>query len=114
MERESWPTCANGLPIAPNPECYEECRKKTPRHDTHHLAFERRHYKSGLERSYRNAASMMIEMCQCKHSDLHSTYSEPEKPSVNAMRGVAQGLIKPMTEFQAGVELQIRSRDGTG
>lgn len=111
MKRERWPTDVNGLPIKPNPECYEVCPRRSPRTNEHHLAFERRHYKSSLERAFRLSPEMLVEMCQCKHADLHATYSEPDKPSVNAMRGVVQGLIKPMTEFQAGVELQVRSRD---
>lgn len=110
MIRQPWPT-ANGLPIVPNPECYEVCPKRSPRPNLHHLAHERRHYKTSLERAYRNSAAMIIKMCQCKHADLHATYSEPPKPDAQTMRDVIQGNIEPLNEEQSGVILQIRSRD---
>lgn len=110
MKREAWPT-ANGLPIAPSPECYEVCPRRSPHHNLHHLAHERGHYKTSLERSYRNTGAMILKMCSCKHSDLHATYSEPPKPDAQTMRDVIQGNLRPLTEEEAGITLQIRSRN---
>lgn len=109
MNRERWPT-VNGLPVVPDPECYEVCPNRSPFHNQHHLAFPRREHHSSLERSYRNAASMVVKMCMCKHQDLHATYSPPIKPSPDVMRQVIQGQLQPPTEAEAGVVLQIRPR----
>jgi len=110
MNRERWPT-ANGLPVMPSPECYEICPRRSEYQDNHHLAFPRREHRTSLERSYRNSAAMIIKICRCKHTDLHSTYNPPEKPDAQTMRDVIQGNLRPLTEEEADITLQIRSRD---
>jgi len=113
MEKPPYPSDVNGLPIMPTDlGCYEDCRRIKPRIDTHHLAFERRHYKTRNERNFRRAGAMLAEICVCKHVDLHCSYGEPEKPSDNAMHLVTRGLLIPKTDLQAGVILNIRRLDG--
>lgn len=111
MERPSYPVSELGLPVIPPIECYSVCLKGIKDTDKHHLAFNRKQYRSSLERAYRESSGMVIRMCMCRHRDLHSMYEPPRAPSEAVMKQVISGQVLPPTEAQAGVEVFIRERE---
>lgn len=109
-ERFPYPTDDRGIPVIPNDlQCYELCLKGAKQHNKHHLQ-NRSEAKNALERQYSNAASMIIKMCMCRHEDLHSTYAPPRKPNRAIMEAVARGEIVPLYAYEAGVEVNIRTK----
>lgn len=108
MERLPYPTDEKGVPVTPTNlnECYEMCLRGAKSTDRHHLAFERRNYKTTLEKRYRNCATMVVEACVCKHRELHDTYLPPEKPSTDVMYQVIRGQHEPVEQ-----EVFIRPRE---
>lgn len=108
MERYPYPTDGRGVPLLPDNlgECYDVCFLGCMSQDRHHLAFNSGEYRSGTERAYREAGSMVIKACICRHRDLHSTYYAPTKPDAQTMRGIAQDDLQP-TE----AEVWIRSKE---
>lgn len=111
MERPQYPTDERGLPVIPPTECYQICLNGIKDTNRHHLAFNRRMYRSSLERAYREATGMVLRMCVCRHRDLHATYEPPRPPSAAVMREVVAGQVLPPTEEMAGVEVFIRERE---
>ena len=55
-----------------------------PSHNTHHLFWPRRNYKTTLEKTFRQLHT--VKMCIEAHKLLHRTTQPPHKPSVEAMR----------------------------
>lgn len=106
--RRPYPLDERGVPVLPAElnVCYDICLRGI--HDTnrHHLAFQRRDYKTPYERAYREAQSMVVAACICKHADLHATYLPPRKPDLNAMVGISKSAIQPTV-----AEVFIRPRN---
>ena len=95
--RRPYPLDEQGLPVIPEDigECYDICLRGISEHNRHHLAFQRKDYKTPYERAYREAKSMVVGACVCKHADLHATYLPPRKPDLNAMTDISRGVIEP-------------------
>ena len=60
MEKVPYPVDERGLPVLPDTECYAICLKGIKDTNRHHLAFNRRMYRSSLERAYREATGMVL------------------------------------------------------
>ena len=54
----------------------------------HHIAFERRSYKTGLERKYRDMGGMVLLMDSQAHQDLHREVPPPPKPNPYLMADI--------------------------
>ena len=91
------PMDERGLPIKPSNlgECYDVCLRRAKSTNRHHLAFERKNYKTPVERNYRECGAMLMQACRGKHSDYHATYLPPAKPDVHTMYDVIQGDVVP-------------------
>lgn len=63
-------------PIHPKEDC--------PAHNRHHQAWPRRHYKTPLEKQYRQLFT--VWMCVEAHKLLHATTLPPRKPNAREMR----------------------------
>lgn len=92
-----YPLDERGVPVKPVglDECYDVCLNGIKTTNRHHLAFERRRYRTPIERNYRENGNMVVKACVCKHADLHSTYLPPKKPDAHTMCDIAQGDIAP-------------------
>jgi hypothetical protein len=111
MEKPPYPVDKMGLPVMPdNTACYEQCLKGARDRNRHHLAWERGDYHTSLENKYREMACMTIRICVCRHEDLHSSYSPPDKPTRGVMDSVVHDGLTPITASEAGVTLYIRSK----
>lgn len=89
-------------------ECYETCLRGVKDTNKHHLAFERRQYKSPTEKAYRESACMKVAACVCKHVELHAMYLPPQKPDIHTMHDVIQGDVAPI---EAPVFIRPRNDD---
>ena len=56
----------------------------------HHVAFERRAYKTRLESLYRNMGGMVLLLGSQAHGDLHAEVPPPPKPNHNLMTDIYQ------------------------
>lgn len=61
------------------------CRYPQPFQDQHHIFFEKNKYQTPIEKRFRNLAENIIEICRCKHDEIHGMVEEPEKPSRSHM-----------------------------
>jgi hypothetical protein len=66
--------------------------------NTHHVFFERRWYKTPLERKLRQHRGFVIPMEVSNHSELHANVAPPEKPNFQQ----TQQLLQDIGEFQIG------------
>lgn len=95
--RRPCPVDEHGIPLIPEGigECYEVCMKGAMSQNRHHLSYPRVEHRDFPSRHYREAGSMVVKACVCKHADYHSTYLPPRKPSRQVMIDVAQGDLVP-------------------
>jgi len=61
------------------------CRYPEPYQDNHHIFYEARDYQTSVERKFRNLGCNMIEICRCKHDEIHALEEKPDKPEVADM-----------------------------
>ncbi len=111
--RRPYPLSERGLPLIPEGigECYEVCLRGIKEQNRHHLVFPRAEYRTSPRRGYREAGSMVIKACMCKHADLHATYLPPKPPDVHTMHDVIQGDVVPV---EAPVFIRPRNDDNLG
>lgn len=58
----------------------------------HHVFFQRRNYKTGLERRLRNNPAFVIPMDVTVHGDLHANVGIPPKPKAELTYGILNNL----------------------
>lgn len=66
--------------------------KPCPEHNTHHLYWPRKSYRSKLERQFRRLYTVRI--CVEWHKHIHATTPAPKKPSAAAMRTAIEVKIR--------------------
>jgi len=107
--KRRYPVDDQGVPFKPAGigECYETCfRPEGKDTNRHHLSWPRDKYRTSIERQFRDAGSMVVQACMCKHSDLHASYNPPPMPDRFTMIDVADGDVTPQE-----VHVEIRRRD---
>lgn len=106
--RKPCPVDENGIPFIPADLaiCYDTCLKGVKTTNRHHLLHPRAEYKNLFERSARELGVMVVKACVCRHSDYHSTYLPPHKPSRQTLIDISQCDIKPQV-----ANVYIRSRE---
>jgi len=77
----------DGAFLPENTDCETEgmCRYPEPFEDNHHVYYPKREYSGSLERKYRNLGCHVVEICRCKHDEIHATEQPPDKPSTEVM-----------------------------
>lgn len=73
----------------------------------HHVAFERRSYKTRLETLYRNMGGMVVLLDSQAHRDLHAEVAPPPKPNHHLMADIYQHARLSDYESQYDVFRQI-------
>ena len=63
----------------------------------HHTIFQRRHYKTHLERTFRNHHGLVIPTPVEQHRELHLNLTPPPKPTQEIMLGVLNNLDRPLS-----------------
>lgn len=62
----------------------------------HHTFWQRRSYKTPLERAFRNHQGLVIPTPIDQHRDLHAHLLPPPKPSRDLMVGIINNLERPI------------------
>ena len=73
----------------------------------HHVAFERRSYKTRLETLYRNMGGMVVLLDSQVHRELHAEVAPPPKPNHHLMADIYQHARLSDYESQYDVFRQI-------
>lgn len=73
----------------------------------HHVAFERRSYKTRLETLYRNMGGMVVLLDSQVHRELHTEVAPPPKPNHHLMADIYQHARLSDYESQYDVFKQI-------
>ena len=69
-----------------SPEQMAACPLRRHFSDEHHLFYERRMYRTAIEKAFRELPENKVQLCRNEHNTIHATQPIPEKPSVEDMR----------------------------
>ena len=61
------------------------CRYPEPYQDNHHIYWPKREYQGSVERRFRNLGCHVVNICRCKHDEIHGIEAPPDKPSTETM-----------------------------